>query len=283
MTLLERKILGLCQLRRGPNKVANWGLLQPFRDAIKLFIKEGFNPRHSNVWLFISAPALALILTLWIWRSSPSAFSRGQLLNGLLIVALLGLGVYSLFLAGWASNSKFAQLGAIRAIAQTISYEIRLALIIFRIFISHTSLTVSQRESYRSGDWGLGLPLLGVWLVRCVAETNRTPFDFAEGESELVSGFNIEYGGAIFAILFMAEYGMILFFSSLTVRFFLKTFAGRMRWEIIRIILASFWVWLRARFPRYRYDKLLNLAWKSLLPFSLALTLFYMTWVLFSL
>jgi NADH-ubiquinone oxidoreductase chain 1 len=213
-TLLERKILGLRQARKGPNKVAFGGLLQPFADAIKLFLKERAGLYFSNYFLFLFSPVLAIFLILWLWAVIP--LSRGALpvlYSALIFLVILSLNLYPLLIAGWASNSKYALVGAIRGVAQTISYEIRLALLLLRFLSAAGSARIGRWlwEARRSSLLLLALPLLVLWVISCVAETNRTPFDFAEGESELVSGFNIEYGAVGFALIFIAEYARILF------------------------------------------------------------------------
>ena len=271
-TLLERKILGLGQTRKGPNKVSIGGLLQPFADAVKLFRKEILGPTSANPLLFWWAPVTAIGLALRLWALLTGA--RGGLQVGssvLLMLALMGLCLYPLLLAGWASNSKYAMVGAMRGVAQAISYEIRLALVLLALITPGASRRLEDwlRGTREFGALPAFAPALFVWVVACVAETNRTPFDFAEGESELVSGFNVEYGRGGFALIFMAEYARILFFS--TIRACLL--AGLSGLGGPRAVggaaLGSWWVWVRVTLPRYRYDKLMGLAWKRLLPLSL--------------
>lgn len=220
ITLLERKILGLSQARKGPNKVFLLGIFQPFRDAIKLFIKEFVFPYKSNFILFILSPVLALFLMLFIWVTLTYVQNVMILKYSVLFfLFILRFNIYPLFLRGWSSNSKYALIGRIRGISQTISYEISLALIIFSLAVSFKTfdfhfisfINVMLRLFFNF------FPLIIIWLVSCVAETNRTPFDFSEGESELVSGFNVEYSSAGFALLFLAEYGIIMFLRALTV------------------------------------------------------------------
>ena len=279
-TLLERKILGLRQARKGPNKVAWGGLLQPFADAIKLFVKEGAGLFFTNQALYLASPALAMGLIMWLWRLLPLA--GGPLPVGysaLLFLVILRLNLYPLLLAGWSSNSKYALVGAMRGVAQTISYEIRLALLLLSALVLRGATEVEGWLETVSRGVGLWLiaPLLLLWVVSCVAETNRTPFDFAEGESELVSGFNIEYGAAGFALIFMAEYARILMLSLLRAIMLLGQ-AGFSCLRALAIVrLAYTWVWLRATFPRYRYDKLIALAWKRILPAALALLIFFLS------
>ena len=278
ITLFERKILGLRQLRRGPNKVGGGGVLQPFADAVKLFVKAPIRLRINNAGIFYIAPLGGLSVAICLWVVRPVMTSSGIPLRGLTILAVLGLGVYPLFLAGWASNRKYAQLGAMRGVAQTVSYEIRLGLILFRLYrLKRNKLNLSGKFLATADDIVFLMPLMFLWLITCVAETNRTPFDFAEGESELVSGFNVEYGRGGFAIIFMAEYAIILFFSMLTRVMFLRVYFGGSA-EIYSVGLRGWWIWLRATLPRYRYDKLLSLAWKRLLPLSLGFSVLYPIW-----
>ena len=276
-TLLERKILGYSQRRKGPNKVAFIGLLQPFADAIKLFTKERLFPLKTNKRLFFLSPVIAIFLALISWSLMPLSCSGLKwALSLFLLLALMGLNLYPLLIAGWSSNRKYATIGALRGVAQTVSYEISSALILLRFLLFSTKLSILGwiRGLKRTNPLILVWPLLPLLLISCVAETNRTPFDFAEGESELVSGFNIEYGAGGFALIFMAEYARILllrFFSSLII-------TGRTSLNTISvfgiIIMGSWWVWLRATYPRYRYDILINLAWKTILPIALSYLLF---------
>ena len=284
LTLLERKILGYAQERKGPNKVSIAGLLQPFADAVKLFLKETPQPEWSNRFLYFFAPAIRLLLALWVWSLAPLR-EVGQVFqySGIVLLIIIRIGVYPTILAGWASNSKYALIGALRGVAQTISYEVRLALFLFRFFMVARSLTI-KRVVGVNASLTLGLLLIPVgalWFVRCLAETNRTPFDFAEGESELVSGFNIEYGRGGFALIFIAEYARILFLSLLTVALLLGPNAQRLSLYLGITALRGVWIWARATLPRYRYDMLINLAWKRFLPVSLHYVLAVTALVLF--
>ena len=274
VTLLERKILGYSQLRKGPNKVSLIGIAQPFNDAIKLFSKELTSPLNCNSTHYFCAPICALIIVLITYMIIPLInFSITIRFSILFIYIIIRINVYPVLISGWASNRKYALVGALRAVAQTVSYEVRLALIlIFYLvlgrtlrFFLHIVLNIFWVKLF------VFLPLIGIWLVSCIAETNRTPFDFAEGESELVSGFNIEYGRVGFALIFMAEYARILFISIIFILFF---FTGRLliptTFFFITFIV-GLWVWIRTTFPRYRYDKLIRLAWKTYLPMSLCL------------
>jgi len=279
VTLLERKILGYRQLRKGPNKVRFLGLFQPFNDAIKLFSKENVIPSLTNINFFFFTPILALWIVLSVYIRVPLEEQRISIGFGLILVyIILSLNIYPTLLSGWASNSKYALVGALRRVAQTVSYEVSLALIFLFYFILTGTLRLTESVTANE-SWSkslLFLPLVGIWLISCLAETNRTPFDFAEGESELVSGFNIEYGRLGFAIIFMAEYGRILF-----IRFFFRFifFANSsisFTLYLVTAFTAFFWVWARTTFPRFRYDKLMSLTWKVYLPLCLALCCYRM-------
>lgn len=269
VTLLERKILGYSQLRVGPNKVSIAGLLQPFRDAIKLFMKFLQININTNSVLFVTAPAVMFIVALILWIIiSPRMMQGAWAIQFIIFIMILGMGVYPLLIRGWSSNRKYAIMGAIRGVAQTISYEIRIALVIIMFMITSSSFFIINDTS--TSRKGVAFTfVVGLWLIIAVAETNRTPFDFAEGESELVSGFNIEYGSVGFVLIFLREYAMILMFSSLTAMIILPVRLFSIVGAILSVALSSFWIILRATFPRYRYDLLISLAWKSLLPESL--------------
>nr|YP_010853110.1 NADH dehydrogenase subunit 1 [Margaritifera laevis]WGM81328.1 NADH dehydrogenase subunit 1 [Margaritifera laevis] len=264
-TLLERKMLGYFQIRKGPNKVGIMGLPQPLADALKLLVKEWVMPVSSNLLPFILTPSLMLVLALSLWQLFPSFKLSSQMALGMfLFLCISSLSVYTTLMAGWASNSKYALLGAIRAMAQTISYEVTMTLIIiFYLMLKSQMDVVSIRQTNLILPTALLLiPLAIMWMTVILAETNRAPFDFAEGESELVSGFNIEYGGAGFAFLFMAEYSNILMMSL----FSASMLTGHL---IISAPIAMMFLWARATLPRYRYDLLMNMAWKSFLSVSL--------------
>lgn len=281
ITLLERKILGLSQLRKGPNKVRVGGILQPFADAVKLFLKEAVLTLHRNKFIFCLGPALAIALICLLISFLPIGPKRGLPYGGVLIIVIMRLGVYPLFLQGWSSNSKYSLLGAVRGVAQTISYEITLALRLFLYFLFTSKFSLITEKFFSSANLLILAPPFFLLLISCVAETNRTPFDFSEGESELVSGFNTEFGGGLFALIFIAEYGIIIFFcyfvSKITMRE--RSFLGAE--GLIGQILVFWWIWFRRTFPRYRYDKLLNLAWKSLLPWCLSFLVIYFSFILF--
>lgn len=253
------------------------GVPQPFNDAIKLFSKEFLIPDFSNKFIFIYTPFLALRLSLLVLISFPfKEYNFSSSLTIILIYIVLRINIYPTLLSGWRSNSKYAVIGALRAVAQTISYEVRLALIIL-FYLTLTSRFSLVELVNRNLFWNkifIFLPLRVIWIISCLAETNRTPFDFAEGESELVSGFNIEYGAVGFALIFMAEYGRIIFMSLLFVLFFISGRVNSLLTYPLITLLVFFWVWVRTTFPRYRYDILINLMWKSFLPMTLALIIF---------
>nr|YP_010277820.1 NADH dehydrogenase subunit 1 [Neripteron violaceum]YP_010349224.1 NADH dehydrogenase subunit 1 [Neritina violacea]UHY94497.1 NADH dehydrogenase subunit 1 [Neripteron violaceum]UNV38204.1 NADH dehydrogenase subunit 1 [Neritina violacea] len=276
-TLLERKGLGYFQIRKGPNKVGLAGLPQPLADAAKLLTKEMTKPSLANQSPYFVAPILSLILALMLWQLNPLENASSFIKWGILFfLCVSSLNVYGTLLAGWSSNSKYALLGALRAIAQTISYEVSLALILlFSLFTSET-FNLMEIKSFNELIWFIFLlsPIALVWLVSCIAETNRAPFDFAEGESELVSGFNIEYGSGGFALIFMAEYANILFMSLLTVVLFFGGSSFLFSDDVIMfmktLFFAFFFVWARATLPRFRYDLLMGLTWKGFLPVALS-------------
>nr|YP_009572108.1 NADH dehydrogenase subunit 1 [Umbonium thomasi]QBI37694.1 NADH dehydrogenase subunit 1 [Umbonium thomasi] len=287
-TLLERKGLGYFQIRKGPNKVGIGGLPQPLADAAKLFTKELAKPTVANQSPYFLAPVLSLILALLLWETYPSENSGGYFLWGVLFfLCVSSLNVYGTLLAGWASNSKYALLGAIRAVAQTISYEVSLALILLFVLFMCKSFSFMEIKTLYGYVWLSFLlgPISLIWFVSCVAETNRAPFDFAEGESELVSGFNVEYSAGGFALIFMAEYGNILVMSLFTSVLFFgganMMFVDADLLMSIKVLFFAFvFVWVRATLPRFRYDLLMGLTWKSFLPVSLG-GLVFLSGVLF--
>lgn len=279
-TLLERKFLGYFQTRKGPNKVSFKGIPQPLADALKLFSKEFSFPSIVNSAPFIAAPALGLILTLLIWSLFPSTYSTIHIKLGILFFLCVSrINVYTTLIAGWSRNSKYALFGAIRRIAQTISYEVRIAFILISPLIIISSLNLYDFINYRFLLIFTLPPLTIMWFITLLAETNRTPFDLAEGESELVSGFNIEYRGGGFALIFIAEYANILFISLLTTALF---FALPSPLSFINLVivsqtigLARIFIWVRGAYPRMRYDQLINLTWKTFLPFALSSFIFF--------
>lgn len=275
-TLLERKILGYAQLRKGPNKVGIMGLPQPFADALKLFTKEQTKPTFANSLPYIAAPIFSLILALLLWTLYPYPFSAYFLPLGLLFFLCVSrVNVYTILGAGWASNSKYSLLGALRAVAQTISYEVRIIFILLPAPIFFLSFDFRKINQTR-WTWPLIIlpPIFFIWTISLLAETNRTPFDLAEGESELVSGFNVEYRAGRFALIFIAEYANILVISVISVALFIGICISWPTISSIIIILASsyvafFFIWARGTLPRIRYDQLINLTWKIFLPIAL--------------
>nr|BDQ44042.1 NADH dehydrogenase subunit 1 [Amynthas bimaculatus] len=271
-TLMERKFLGYFHLRKGPNKVGLMGLPQPFSDAIKLFVKEQAKPTPANKSPFMVAPTMGLALALMMWAIYPHSHQSFFLqFSVLYFLCVSSMNVYSTFMAGWSSNSKYALLGALRGVAQTISYEVSMSLILLSALMLIMAVDFTKMTSY---SWILLmlLPLTVTWFITNLAETNRTPFDFAEGESELVSGFNVEYSSGLFAMIFMAEYMNILVMSLFTSIIFMSMpnmLMSDMLLLMKTLFLAMVFVWVRATFPRMRYDHLMNLTWKSFLPMSL--------------
>nr|QOL00737.1 NADH dehydrogenase subunit 1 [Ruspolia lineosa] len=279
LTLLERKVLGYIQIRKGPNKVGFVGLPQPFADAIKLFTKESTTPIMSNFFLYYFSPVISLFLALLGWMVFPFITMLISFNLGLLFfLACASMGVYTVMIAGWSSNSNYALLGGLRAVAQTISYEVSLALILLSFVFLIGGYCLLDFMKYQNYIWFMfvSFPLMLAWFSSCLAETNRTPFDFAEGESELVSGFNVEYSGGGFALIFLAEYASILFMSMLFSVMFLGGDVMSLKFFFLLVILSFLFIWVRGTLPRFRYDKLMYLAWKSYLPLSLNYLLFFL-------
>nr|WMY24299.1 NADH dehydrogenase subunit 1 [Gnathamitermes sp. n.] len=278
LTLLERSVLGYIHIRKGPNKVGFVGIFQPFSDAIKLFTSEQYFPLVSNYLIYYFSPIFGFFLSLLVWLLIPylSGFVSFEL--GLLFfLACTSLGVYTVMIAGWSSNSGYSLLGALRALAQTISYEVSLAFILLSFVVLICSYNLVYFYSYQVYLWliFISLPLSFVWFISCLAETNRTPFDFAEGESELVSGFNVEYGAGGFALIFLAEYASILFMSLLFCIIFLGSDLYSFFFYVKLTFISFLFIWVRGTLPRFRYDKLMYLAWSSFLPLSLNYLLFF--------
>nr|YP_009538319.1 NADH dehydrogenase subunit 1 [Oostethus manadensis]AKG95370.1 NADH dehydrogenase subunit 1 [Oostethus manadensis] len=287
LTLIERKVLGYMQHRKGPNIVGPYGLLQPIADGVKLFIKEPLRPSASSPLLFITSPILALTLALMIWAPTPMPYPVTNInLSILFILAISSLNVYSILGSGWASNSKYALIGALRAVAQTISYEVSLSLILLAIIIFSGSFTLQTFNITQEGTWLLmpAWPLAAMWYISTLAETNRAPFDLTEGESELVSGFNVEYAAGPFALFFLAEYANILVMNTLSAILFLGTNHQPYLPELTTIslmtkatLLSLLFLWVRASYPRFRYDQLMHLIWKNFLPITLAMVIWHLS------
>nr|YP_010758110.1 NADH dehydrogenase subunit 1 [Elephantulus rupestris]WEW63420.1 NADH dehydrogenase subunit 1 [Elephantulus rupestris] len=285
LTLVERKVLGYMQLRKGPNIVGPYGLLQPIADAVKLFTKEPLHPTTSSTPLFIIAPILALSISLIMWTPLPMPISLINMNLGLLfMLAMSSMAVYSILWSGWASNSKYALIGAIRAVAQTISYEVSLAIILLPVITISGSFTLFNLVTTQEHIWLLFpmWPLAMMWFISTLAETNRAPFDLTEGESELVSGYNVEYAAGPFALFFLAEYANIIMMNALTTALFLCPHYNPYYPELFTInfaiktmMLTICFLWVRASYPRFRYDQLMHLLWKNFLPLTLALCMFY--------
>nr|ARR28356.1 NADH dehydrogenase subunit 1 [Palea steindachneri] len=289
-TLIERKILGYMQLRKGPNIVGPHGLLQPVADGVKLFTKEPVYPKNSSQTLFMLAPTLALLLALSIWLPLPMPFPLANLnLGFLFLIAISSFTVYSIMWSGWASNSKYALMGALRAIAQTISYEVTLGIILISMvlfsgdFNMQTFMATQEPMPLIFSSW----PLAMMWYISTLAETNRSPFDLTEGESELVSGFNVEYAAGPFALLFLAEYTNILMMNMITTIMFLNSSYTNDTPELLTsmlilktMLLSTSFLWVRASYPRFRYDQLMLLLWKNFLPITLAICMWHTSMII---
>ncbi|MFK7866037.1 MAG: NADH-quinone oxidoreductase subunit NuoH [Alphaproteobacteria bacterium] len=286
LTLAERKVIGWMQLRKGPNVVGPFGLLQPISDGIKLFLKETIIPSGANSILFMLAPMLTFILALIAWAVIP--FDDGWVLADinvgvLYLFAISSLGVYGIIIAGWASNSKYAFLGALRSAAQMVSYEVSIGFVLVAVLLLSGSLNLSVIVKSQAGLWNIipMFPMFVVFVISALAETNRAPFDLPEAEAELVSGYNVEYSAMSFALFFLGEYANMILMSAMTAILFLGGWLPIMDiapfnwipgpiWFALKIAFVLFiFLWARATFPRYRYDQLMRLGWKVFLPFSL--------------
>nr|BCM94559.1 NADH dehydrogenase subuinit 1 [Ceramaster japonicus] len=285
LTLVERKVLGYMQLRKGPNIVGPFGLLQPIADGFKLLIKETLSPSSASLYLFIFSPVLFLGIALLLWSIIPVGHSVLSVnLSLILVVGLSSLSVYSLLGSGWASNSNYSFLGAVRAVAQTVSYEISLGLILLSVVVLSGGFSVSVIENSQEGFWLflVCFPLFLIWFVSTLAETNRAPFDLTEGESEIVSGYNVEYAGGPFAMFFIAEYSNIIFMNLLSVVLFFGgsvPFSNVFPMDVLVVgiktgVLVVLFLWVRASYPRFRYDQLMYLIWKKYLPLSICIFIF---------
>nr|BCS80002.1 NADH dehydrogenase subunit 1 [Monomorium triviale] len=276
LTLLERKILGYVQLRKGPNKVGLGGIFQPFSDAIKLFNKEFFFIMKSNNYLYYICPVLLFMFMLCNWLMS-GFITNIYFMNYslLIIIIILTMGSYMFLLMGWSSNSLYSLIGTMRVIAQVLSYEVSFIMIILVLMILSESYSFIDFMKWQGYMWYLFMlmPLFLVYFISILAELNRTPMDFIEGESELVSGFNVEYFSGGFALIFMAEYGMIIFFSYLSLLLFTDLIYSLSIYLFINIMLMLV-IFMRGMLPRMRYDELMNLCWKIFLPFILNYMIF---------
>nr|ACY00210.2 NADH dehydrogenase subunit 1 [Bacillus rossius] len=283
-TLFDRKILGYIQNRKGPNSVSFLGFLQPFSDAIKLFSKENIFPIKSNFIPYYFSPVFNLFLSLLIWIVIPY-FSNIYIysLGLMFFLCCASLNVYSIMIAGWSSNSNYSMLGGLRSVAQTISYEVSLFLILLSFIILSGSYLLIDFYYFQFFCWYIFLffPLCLCLFSSLLADTNRTPFDFAEGESELVSGFNVEYSSGGFILIFLSEYSMILFMSLFSCIVFLGCDVFSFMFYIKMIFVSFLFVWIRGTLPRFRYDKLMYLAWKCYLPLSLNYLIFFIGFKLF--
>nr|AKS04505.1 NADH dehydrogenase subunit 1 [Parasagitta elegans] len=266
-TLLERKVLGYIHLRKGPNKPGSAGVFVPFADAIKLFTKELNYPNLSNKFLFICVSILIMGVPMLLWYVMPLYSMSSELkLMMIFVIAVSSVGVYGTLGAGWSSNSKYSMMGSVRAVAQTISYEVSMTVVILlSVYYFYYDMSMYKQLSCVSWNWVAFL----LFSVSVLAEANRSPFDFAEGESELVSGFNTEYSSVLFVIVFLAEYMSILFMSALCSMLFLSASYTEMICGLM--FVSFFYVWARGTLPRFRYDQLMYVAWKVFLPISLLL------------
>ena len=289
LTLAERKVIGWIQLRRGPNVVGPFGLLQPLADGLKLFLKETVIPASANRIVFVLAPMITFILALIAWAVIP--FGEGLVLADinvgvLYLFAISSLGVYGIIMAGWASNSKYAFLGALRSAAQMVSYEVSIGFVIITVLLAVGSLNLTDIVMAQKGsiiNWFCVplFPMFIVFFISALAETNRAPFDLPEAEAELVSGYNVEYSSMTFAMFFLGEYANMILMSGMTAVLFLGgwlppfevapfTWVPGPIWFVLKIMAVLFcFLWVRATFPRYRYDQLMRLGWKVFLPLSL--------------
>tara|TARA_R110001606_G_scaffold361754_7_gene515125 strand:+ start:20791 stop:21834 length:1044 start_codon:yes stop_codon:yes gene_type:complete len=294
LTLAERKVIGYIQVRIGPNRVGPWGLLQPIADGLKLALKEVIFPAKSNLYLFLIAPVLAIGPALAAWAVMPfdATMTLANIDAGLLyILAITSMGVYGIVIAGWASNSRYAFLGALRSAAQVVSYEIAMGFALVGVLVAAGSLNLGEIVLAQQGGilhwfWLPLLPLFVVYFISGVAETNRAPFDVSEGESEIVAGFHVEYSGMAFAVFFLAEYADMILISMLAAVMFmggwLSPFQGipglealfswvpGIVWLLMKTCIFLFlYLWFRATFPRYRYDQIMRLGWKIFIPVTL--------------
>ncbi|MFO0199538.1 MAG: NADH-quinone oxidoreductase subunit NuoH [Alphaproteobacteria bacterium] len=286
LTLAERKVLAAMQMRRGPNVVGPFGLLQPFADALKMLLKETIVPTGASKLLFLFAPMLTFMLAMLAWAVIPvnDGWAIADINVGILyLFAISSLGVYGIIIAGWASNSKYAFLGALRSAAQMVSYEVSMGFVIVTVLLCVGSLNLNDIVKAQENIWFFIplFPMFVIFFISTLAETNRAPFDLPEGESELVAGFFVEYSSMSFALFFLGEYANMILMASLTTILFLGgwyppfgiepfTWIPGPVWFVLKVCFLLFvFIWVRATFPRYRYDQLMRLGWKVFLPFSL--------------
>nr|YP_626407.1 NADH dehydrogenase subunit 1 [Xenagama taylori]AAY57818.1 NADH dehydrogenase subunit 1 [Xenagama taylori] len=285
LTLLERKVMSTTQQRKGPNNVGPHGILQPMADGLKLLIKEPVHPTLSSKTMFIISPILALTLAMLMWTPMPMPTPILNMNLGLIfIMAVSSMMVFSILWSGWSSNSKYSLIGSLRAVAQTLSYEVTLGLILMCLASQTGGYTMQLFSTTQEQTWLMlpTWPLAMMWFVSTLAETNRTPFDLTEGESELVSGFNVEYTASMFAMFFLAEYSNILMMNTLSAILFISptcnthnAFTANLMMKTM--IITSCFVWIRTAYPRFRYDQLMHLLWKQFLPMTLTACLLFTT------
>ena len=295
LTYFERKVIGAMQLRKGPNVVGPFGLLQPLADGLKLFTKETIFPSGANRWLFIGAPMLTFVLALVAWAVVPFGMTDdgkplvlANIIVGILyLFAISSLGVYGIIVAGWASNSKYAFLGAMRSAAQMVSYEVSMGFVIVTVLLMVGSMNVTDIVLAQKDGWFMIplFPMFIVFFISTLAETNRAPFDLPEGESELVAGYFVEYSSMSFALFFLGEYANMILMAGMTTILFmggwlppldipLFTVIPGIVWFVLKVVFILFcFIWVRATFPRYRYDQLMRLGWKVFLPLSLVMVI----------
>nr|YP_009946906.1 NADH dehydrogenase subunit 1 [Petalocephala chlorophana]QOH91211.1 NADH dehydrogenase subunit 1 [Petalocephala chlorophana] len=279
-TLMERKMLSYMQTRKGPNKVGFTGILQPISDGMKLFMKEYILPMNSNFTMFYISPMIGMIQSLMAWMLFPYLVNYTEFNLGFLyFLIVLSLSIYVMIISGWSSNSYYSMIGAIRSISQAISYEVVLSMIIMMYFMLLESYSFNELSLIQSNQWMVTfmLPMSFIWISCCLAENNRSPFDFSEGESELVSGFNVEYGAMGFAMLFISEYSSIIFMSMISCLILLGANYFKFNFFLKITTMCFLFIWIRSSLPRYRYDLLMYIAWKCYLPMTLNLTMIFIT------
>jgi NADH-quinone oxidoreductase subunit H len=297
LTLAERKVIGYIQVRIGPNRVGPRGLLQPIADGLKLLVKEIIVPTGANRFLFVLAPVMAIMPAMAAWAVIPFSpvLTLSNIDAGLLyVMAITGMGVYGIIIAGWASNSKYAFIGSLRSAAQMVSYELAMGFALVCVLMAAQSLNLGEIVRMQQGEWGLFswfwiplFPIFLVYLISGVAETNRAPFDVAEGESEIVAGFHVEYSGMAFAVFFLAEYANMILISTMASVMFLGGWLSPLPflsdgffWLAVKTAFLLFlFLWFRATFPRYRYDQIMRLGWKVFLPLTISYIVVLGAWM----